>query len=143
MSKSIKLKDDVYIDDSGVTHNRVSLDKKINGSSAMGDIAVNSISSKNKFDIKNIPSWVGANTSYSISDSSINIKGAWFVGFKVYNLKKNTNYFVSVDKVITTLASQTGLIAIWTEDASSFITSFYENKYFNTGDRETIYIFVL
>lgn len=104
------------------------------------ELVVGSIRSKNMFNINNNPSWIGANTTYSVSNNELTVSGNYFVGFLI-NVKQNTDYFISAIRIITTSTTNTGSIRIFKADQTTPITSHNTGNFtFNSGSNSQIYI---
>lgn len=102
------------------------------------DYKVNVLTTKNLFDINTIPTWLGADTNYSINNNVLNVSGRWYIGVLV-NVKSNTNYYFSATKNIVTSTTGAGNMAIY-DNNKQYIKQLNDGGTFNSGNNNQIYI---
>lgn len=93
---------------------------------------------KNLFNINdNKEKWLGGETTYTIENGKLTIKGKWYIGFLLDSLKKNTDYYVSyAAKVIKGTDAR---VRIYDLD-KNFICTIINNTYFNSNNSTAYWI---
>ena len=74
MSKSLKLKNDYYLDSSSIVDNRKKLSDMLNGTAPMGNVVVDSIRTKNLFDANAISTSNTTNWAISFNNNVLSIQ---------------------------------------------------------------------
>lgn len=105
-----------------------------------GDTDQQTYSGKNLFNINTVPTWIGGDTTYSVSGNTFHVEGKWFIGIRM-NVEQSTDYYVSATRKNLSSASASGNISIYELNQSTSIRTLgKENGTFNSGNRTGVFI---
>lgn len=81
--------------------------------------------------------WLGGETTYTIENGKLTIKGKWFIGFLLDSLKKNTDYYVSY--AVKVIKGTNARVRIYDLD-KNFICTIINNNPFNSKNNTACWI---
>ena len=105
-----------------------------------GDTSQQTYTGKNLFNINTTPTWIGADTTYSVSGNTLHVEGKWFVGI-LTPVEANTNYYVSALRKNVASVNRAGHISVYGGYNTDVVAEFQTNNgTFNSGNRTSVYL---
>ena len=100
------------------------------------NLTVDTIKSKNEFNINTTYDKIGSSTTYSIVGSKITVTGKWFIGCLI-NVEPNTDYYLSFSRL-----SNVGMIRIMDEAETTSLGYLATSFGFNSGNNTKIRMYI-